>query len=959
MKKRILSTILSLVMVFLAFLSSCSAPDLTEPTAPETTIPEIPVRTTPILDECAWYTIKSDIAHTGFSAAKGYFLNKQKKAAEIAWSIGTGEYELPGLYVEDINGDGKKEILYSFAASLVCTDDKGNKLWEDKGIGDNLVLGIYDCWKNGQNALVVLAGNSIVLYDPVRGRRLTSTYISTGKKQVYFVDMAEEYAGKEILVISGDIKLYSYASGGQNLIWSYSETNFTNYFPGIAVGDFNNDGQKDVFFTTHSLVGVINGETGKRISQKTYVAGGNKGNGRNYGYFYVTDINGDGCDDAVLVAAYLNEHVEVVVNNNNKVKMLYDIFYEFDTNQNEYTIRPVFNGCHDVDGDGEVELIYSVYNAEGSGKWETYIIPVNQTSADNAVNAAQKLGGLFAKGVVDIDGDGKSEIIGTIEEARSNKEYTSVAMYKLDDSGEYKLVGTYDDANILTNTFFAYPDNFGSCHSYDEVSQPIVSNINGKGVFFVKTKDGTSKALHYNGTGLEVVLTVNGNVVYAKDLDGDNKDEIFSIVGDKCIAFKTDLAKAAEVALGGPYNKIPVAGDIDADGSVEILIVSEKSATLIKSNARGASVLWTIPAYGSRANDYNIYTGLIAPVGNNGELRAVFGTPDKSTGESRISVYKADGTEEWGYTFEGYYNDSRSGIYQYTYGDANGDGTADLFVFLMRGGEYTESIFVVDGKSHELIYKNEGKVGPRAAGPMPSYATLFDMDADKTDELIFNARDYFCIYKWNSETNTYDLKTKKMSGTKYWHDESMPVVIDNTLYFVLNGSPYHYGVLDSDGNVIWEKDYTRYASNYLYYNTIADFDGDGKPEIAMLYQEEGRIISIDILTGEVEAIITGKEINSRFVLSADLDSDNIAEIFYATTRGDVVAYNIGDRNALSDRAEKQLLFSVSLGYYASGACATDADGDNGLDILVCTNDGKLYCISPVKPLPETTSGTAA
>jgi len=963
---RVIAVVLCMAM-FIP-LVSCNG-DNPQTSTPESTVPEIPVRTTPLLENCDWYTVRGDYAHTSNSLGVGDFISKETKA-EVDWTLNLGDGDLPGMIVLDVNKDGKDDVLYSYAGSIIAMDNIGNKLWESKNFSyDIRFLGIYQVNKNGDDVLAAVVGDSLLyFFDPENGRCLTNTGIACFCHMVHFADFLPETPGLEVLLYQGgkelNVTLYSFSKNyNGEKIWTHTYTLFKNYVPEIGVGDYNNDGTLDVFYAGYSRMAVLNGQTGEMISKVDYLPGGSvNGNGRNYGEFFVSDVNNDGYDDIVMVGRHYNEHAQVTISNGTKLTRAFDIFHEFDAAPagNNKSLMVWMDSCADIDGDDLYEIVYSVYNDDGEHKWQTYIVDASSSRLEHATSTRQVIDNQHVWGIWDLDNDGIKEIITTTELNNSVSKYSTVNVYKYNGS-EYVFAASYENAGVVISDF-AVSALTHAAH-YNTRLRAVYGDVNnvGKDGFVVACSDGSYKLLYFNGNALEIGATYSVLPTYIKDLDGDGKDEVFAIDSGICKVISPDLSLRFSFELGGDYNKVPVAADLDKDGSLEIIVAGASKVVMVKSNAAGQEIKWSVDGYGSR-NDKYVWSALIAPVGNNGELRAVFGTPDKDTGESRISVYKADGTEEWGYTFEGYHNNSanlKSGIYQYTAGDVTGDGKVDLIVFLMRGSDYTEGVFVIDGKTHELIFKDEGNVSAsemekpvsnsdRAAGPMPSYATVADIDGDGMDELVLNSRDYYLRYEMvDGKFKRSFVMTTPGNIHKYYHDESMLVKVGETYYNILTGSPYHYGVMDMSANLLWQKSTNTYSANYLRYNAFTDVDGDGNKEVIMAMIDDGKVTVMNFMTGEIENLVNASTDTYQLV-SADLDGDGRGEVVYSTVKSNsVIALNLQTRTLLNQHKESAKIFELALRYRLGNVMVADADGDDLLEVLVCSADGKLYCINSV------------
>jgi len=951
MEKRIICFVLITLFILSSLVSCSSSPETTVPASSAPSTPPVEVRTSPLLDSCGWYNVRQNAGSTGHSSAISNFLKK----SETLWSVSAGDMKLNGLYVYDVNKDGKLETVYANEKHLFVLDENGNEVWktELKSVGNTRVLGFFDLGKaSGEESLVVLEGSMIVVLDGATGKQL-NTPISYSGSFPHFADITDEYPGLEVVVYQKPYMVaYSFSSANSYIkVWQYTHYEYDYYPPAFGIGDFEGDGDLDVYYTTKGHIGALDGKTGKKLGSYDWIPGGSTiGNGRLYGNFLVRDVNGDGKDDMLMVCDWYSEHSFVATSNGKKFTLSFNIFHEFDAYAGSFkSVRPTIDSFPELYGDGKTYLVYSVYNDNDDNKWVTYIFDSTETSKADALSSAQILENTYYHGAVDLDGDGVLELLLSEELSSSAKKYSRLLIYGADEDGAYSLSDSIDFSAFVTEDFGIYEnEKYGTTSHYDCI-RPLISKINGKTVFFVQSTDGY-KAYSFASGRVTLEKTYEYEPVCSADFDNDGIENLFVFTKDKCLALKADGSTAFELKTCSYSSKTPVAADLDGDGSLEIVVAGADSISLIKANARGAALLWSIEGYGSR-NDVEIYSAAITKF--DGSLKIIAGGIDQTTGESRIRVLNSDGSEYWGYTFEGYANtplNKKTGIYQYTYGDINGDGQDDVIVFLMRGGDYSEGIFIIDGKSRDLMYKNEGLVAitsglqTRAVGPCPNYATVADTDYDGKAELFITARDIFTRYEWVD--GEIKMTAKQNSGTKYYYEELIPVEYDGKYYLVQSGAWYKYGVLETDGTVVWQKDIdisTTHHVNRSY--GIGDINGDGKPEVIIQQRVAGKIVAYDLLTGEEVDSMTVDN-NTYSLITADIDGDGSDEIIFTTRwTNTLFVYNFGTRRELSNIKQVpkvvELAFNTSIG----DPILADANGDDLLDIILMCGDGMLYCIT--------------
>src|SRR5689334_1329406 len=100
-----------------------------------------------------WPRIRHDSQLTGLSPLKGGL----EKAPHEIWSVDLGGpmvgYE--SVRIEDVNGDGKTEVLRVRKDGLICQDLQGKKLWEAGGLTTPTVIDIRDFAGDGGRGILV------------------------------------------------------------------------------------------------------------------------------------------------------------------------------------------------------------------------------------------------------------------------------------------------------------------------------------------------------------------------------------------------------------------------------------------------------------------------------------------------------------------------------------------------------------------------------------------------------------------------------------------------------------------------------------------------------------------------------------------------------------------------------------------------------------------------------------
>lgn len=279
--------------------------------------------------------------------------------------------------VDDFDGDGVQEILLKagrptppYGAAVLLALDDGRVLWR------------YD---------VEPMSYAWYLY---RGRFLANT------SSQQFVVIMHGYPPDPQ---NGYIALFDYAEGTARPAqrWRYDFSEYT-CFPSFLQTDLEGDGVKELVVQTHSRMWILDTATGSVKQFVTWDVA--PANVRSYGYVGFVDLDADGLDDFLCIATFAQHH-EVVMNRGGAFEKAWH--YGWDESVTTGKVGSVYpeRPYGDVDGDGALEIVVSVYNGDREGAWCTRVY--------DAVTGAieQRIPGMAAVALHDVDGDGRLEIL--------------------------------------------------------------------------------------------------------------------------------------------------------------------------------------------------------------------------------------------------------------------------------------------------------------------------------------------------------------------------------------------------------------------------------------------------------------------------------------------------------------------------------------------------------------------
>jgi hypothetical protein len=202
---------------------------------------------------------------------------------------------------------------------------------------------------------------------------------------------------------NGYIVLFDFPEPGRPPVqqWRYDFHQYT-CFPTLLQSDLDGDGAKELVVETHSRMWFLDAVTGalKHFSQWDV----SPANNRSYGLVDFADFDGDGRDDFLCIANFAQHH-EVLLNRNGVMELAWVHGWpESVTTRHVASVWPE-PPYGDIDGDGRIEIVVTMYNSEGEEKW---LVRVYDALTGKLEYRAP---GLIAAGLEDCDGDGFPELL--------------------------------------------------------------------------------------------------------------------------------------------------------------------------------------------------------------------------------------------------------------------------------------------------------------------------------------------------------------------------------------------------------------------------------------------------------------------------------------------------------------------------------------------------------------------
>ncbi len=876
----------------------------------------------------------------------------------VAWRARLGGPVFDGK-VHNIGG--QSVLIVPFGGCIHGYRLDGELLWRTKPCGIEGIIGVVDVDCDGRIEVVASNGRSVFVFSAHDGEPLSETWLGppfgggflfTCVLLHHFKHVGPGYQLAVGLLSTREVVLLDYSTGARrperrHILW------MDDFFhPTVLAADIDGDGEEELIITKLSSVFVFDPATGLMKNQCRWSSGGAPR--RNYGLFQVRDIDGDGRLDMLIMSYVVSRHIAVVEHDGEGgLQNRWDRFIEHVYPNDECELRYSVNSCCDVDRDGRLEIVTSIFNERRDGRW--WLEVLDAWTGDVKL----ELPDTYIHDVVSV-GDRGPYLLVSSETSRVPTELSQLSLLEWDGEGT-RVLWTGDAAGSLgryvpaTPALAIFKEDLPPTHCVWTVADGIVLRGSSDTVDLLsESDDGTwirSQLPGSEGTIalLDVFETDSGRTWVTSTEDGqirlltDSGDEIASIECGVRYRYGSTLY----------FTPRPASTPVVIERNSERYVAVADSAWNVclfewdpKEGRPGQ--LWRVPGRGTVGPEEMYHS--LATMEHHGEPTLLISRIGE--GDAELVAIDIDGVERGVWTIPSLpatprVARGRTGIHNIQPVDC--DGGPWIFVSGFRSGSMNAELsLLLDPRSDtplwERVTVNDETEDGRGFGPWNAASY------NREDHIAFMAKDTFCEVSvrtgelrrpgWHLRPyNTAHMRRRGMTIDDFSaYGSPAPIPLDDrgNRAWVLHANYGGTGVVEFDHTVRWWISAPLPSLTSAHFG-VADIDNDGITELGISYCD-GDFVCHRADTGEEKWRLHDIGVASD-VVTCDIDSDGQIEFILATREGELVC--LASSTSGCGLVKWRLSFDYSLG----PPIVADVDGDGASEILVVAGDGYMYGIS--------------
>jgi outer membrane protein assembly factor BamB len=699
-------------------------------------------------------------------------------------------------------------------------------------------------------------------------------------------------------------------------------------------GDFDGDGKPEIAILPFHELLLLDARTGAIKDRCRFT------DTRSYGFFGAYDFAHDGRSE-FLVQADFSKHVDVLGFRDHKLTLLWQRNVEADISNPQKILRVGPNPVADVDGDGQSEVLTTIFNERGDQRWRVTV----HEALTGRVKA--ELPDEYLAAALALEGGGVSQLLTISAAGAGVPEFGTIRIRSLKDN---RLTTLWEKKNAAWETWEPpLPANVQSTATFGRTT--VMSHRGSQGVTVVvheandpRTGIVTLSTARWEGGSLQPVMSVTGRRLQAVGLDDSNRllVRVYHPPGEAAL-LQVAGAKATLLATkraGSSPGPVVVAWP---DGAKEPTIIvqghGEEVVAFHPPDGDGKAKLTRLAGRGQSTSWPEVRGPVVADLAGDGRRQLLLAAASPE-GFARFVAEDFSGRTLWHHDFPSIPGTppvwNTGGIILWQTGHFTDRRREDVLVTIRRSMMHSEETVLLSGRDGRELWRRSRQISQRGVGGTPF--ALADYDGDGLEDLASLHPSIFYLLKGSTggDLLAKDATWKEVPAQPvYW---GQPIAGD----FLGTGRPALFfggrsmtGLVRADGSLVWWDALDHSAQDLP---AFGNFSGRGRLEAVGAGYPDG-IRCYNTATGHVlwrlPMPAPGSVIGSA---SADLNGDGRDEAVF------VIGQQLVCLGAGSAPAEGRVLWQLSLPVQTGPPTLAVLDKNSGLSILLAGADGFVYAV---------------
>ena len=708
------------------------------------------------------------------------------------------------------------------------------------------------------------------------------------------------------------------------------------------VGDFDLDGEPETAVLPWYDVLILDLATGELEATGNYHPGKSDDDsttGRPYGFFGAYDFGGDAKSEFLIMGDF-EMFLSVLGWEGEHLVELWDYQIAKGIAQSTAVHDTGSAPVADIDGDGQPEIVTSIYNENGDQRW--HVIAFDGMTGTIEIDLADR----HLAGIADINNDGVAELLVTQTDGSTIPDYGPIEI--LSAMGEEDTViwrsenSGFERLNLPT-----FPENVNSRASWDRRS--IFLDDRGPGsnlVFATRTRSENDETITLNFLQVingapKQIASATGPHLRLKGTNPSTSDLLLlveSVVTSTGKSLATNGMSAVLVssqraqvedghkAAFGSLLTGTVIGPMSVDAQ-PLVVVQGFAETLFGLNVTpqtgAVEKAWSTTGRGMVSGADTIVPNAgfasvsLADIYGEGTYVVIAADKD-DLGRAVLKAIGPDGNSVWQTQFDVPGDPpiwNIGGITHWTSGHFSSPEREDVLVSVRPTKMHSDQLHLLDGRTGEIIWTREtggrysGCDGPET-GAGGAHFAIFDWNGDGLDDIVNTYSSLFAVYdgtdgsmllnRWTDASCPHERGLFDPGFMKHPLPVAYSFLGGGTEQVLLAGIEAAIAVIDSQGELAWSTELWG-GTPVRTMQGVGDFDGDGDVDIASVGHcaSNGEEIQVfEAATGELrwsaplDSVCKSKAVPTHLV-TVDLDGDGRDEFLF-TQNNVVLAYGESD-----------------------------------------------------------------